>query len=285
MLAAGSPAQAATSCADLNPFMTAWVNSYMSSIGNPNLAAAVFDTSTGCSSRMGATDGFATASTVKAEIMGALFLSWQDQGLTSMQPDTEALVTAMIEESDNAATQALYDDLGGGYVLQDYGRRLGMQTTDNISYGWGGDVTTPDDQLRLLRTLLLGGGALNANWVAQARHFMGSVVPSEDWGVNTGVPTGSTVWLKNGWYFNDGSDWGPAPAWRVNSIGAVELPNGRSYLIAVYGNEWDTMEEGQSDIGTISDRVASVLSAPRTSPAVVYHSLNPSVIAALSTAR
>jgi Beta-lactamase enzyme family len=240
----------------------------MASIGNPHLAAALVDTSTGCSSQFGDSDGFPTASTVKAEIMGAIFLSLQDQGIYSLDPTSDELIAAMIEESDNSATTTLYDDLGGGAVLQTYGRRLGMQTTDNVTYGWGGDITTPDDQLRLLSTLLVGGGILDARWVSEARHFMGSIVASQDWGVNTGVPDRSTVWLKNGWYYNDGSDWGPGDAWRVNSIGAVRLPNGRTYLLAVYGNEWASLEDGIAGIGTISSRVASVLDAPRHGPVV-----------------
>ena len=261
--AASASADTTDPCAALNPFTNDWVDGFMSSIGGVHVAGAVLDVASGCSSRFGATDSFPTASTVKAEIMGAVFLSLQDQGITTLDASTDALISAMIEESDNTSASALYDGLGGSGALQAYGRRLGMVTTDNADFAWGDDATSPDDQLRLLQTLLVGGGALSPAWVAQARHYMGSITPSEDWGVNSGAPTGSTVWLKNGWLFNDGSIIGRVGYWRINSIGAVRLPNGRIYVIAVYGDEWSTMEDGQNAIATVSARVATTLNAPR----------------------
>ena len=271
-------------CAALNPFTTDWASEFVSSIGGLHVAGAVVDVASGCSSRFGATDGFPTASTVKAEIMGAVFLSLQDQGITSLDASTDALVTAMIEESDNTATSELYDGLGGtGAVTQVYGRRLGMLTTDNTDFAWGDDSTSPDDQLRLLQTLLVGGGALSPAWVAQARHYMGSIVPSEDWGVSSGVPAGSTVWLKNGWLFNDGTILGAEGRWRINSIGAVQLPNGRIYVIAVYGDQWPTMEAGQSAIAIVSTRVAATLNAPRHQAAAAIGAAAQKLVAPVDT--
>lgn len=267
-LAAVGPAAAAGDdvCAALDPFDDAWVASYVASIGGAHVAAAVEDVSSGCTFRFGATDAFPTASTAKVEIMGALFLSLQDRGITTLDAGTAARVRAMITVSDNDAADALYTRLGGAAALDAYGRRLGLTTTASGGYSWGGIGTTPDDQLRLLRTVLVGGGALDAAWVAQARSFMQAVDASQDWGVSAGVPTGSIVAVKNGWLYNDGSFWGTANRWRVNTTGMVQLPNGRRYLLAVYGNEWTGMDAGIAALERVATRAAAALGAPRAQP-------------------
>ena len=271
---------AADSCTPLDPFTNPWAASYTASLGGMHVAAAVVDLSSGCQFHFGATDEFPTASTVKAQIMGAVFLALQDHGATVVPEPLSLEIDAMITESDNAAAQALYDWLGGGAMLQAYGRRLGMVSIDDADFGWGGDATTPEDEVRLLKTLLEGGGALSPLWVARARVEMTSIEADQAWGVSGGVPSGSLVALKNGWLFNDGTMWGTPGLWRVNSIGAVELPDGRTYLIAVYGDEWPTEATGITDIETMSARVAGVLSAPRTGPtAILLSATTPAVTA------
>ncbi len=264
--AAAAAAAQGSSCSAFDPFDEAWVASYLGALGGAHVAAAVEDVSSGCTFRFGATDTFPTVSTAKVEIMGALFLSLQDRGVTSLDPGTAALVQAMITVSDNDAADTLYDALGGAGALDAYGRRLGLTVTAAGAYSWGGIATTPDDQVRLLHTMLVGGGALDAGWVAQAQAFMGSVDPSQAWGVSAGVPAGSTVALKNGWLYNDGSYWGPSDAWRVNSTGMVTLPSGRRYLLAVYGNTWSTMSAAVAAIEQVSTQVAGAMGAPRAHP-------------------
>ena len=61
-------------------------------------------------------------------------------------------------------------------------RRLGMVTTDNADFSWGGDATTPDDEFRLLHTLLLGGGTLSDTRIALARSHVTSIEPDQAWG-------------------------------------------------------------------------------------------------------
>jgi beta-lactamase class A len=250
------------SCAPLDPFGATWSAWYLATVG-VDVAADALDLSSGCEFHLGGRDVFPTASTVKAEILGAVLLAVQDSGAATVPPDLDALLVPMITESDNDATQQLYDWLGGGAALQAASRRLGMVEVDDVDHDWGGDATTPADEVRLLRTLLVGGGALRATSVAYARSLMTSVDPAQAWGVSAGVPDGSVVALKDGWLFDDGSDWGPANAWRVNSIGAVTLPDGRTYLLAVYGDEWATMADGIAGIETLSSRVAARLAAPR----------------------
>ena len=110
---------------------------------------------------------------------------------------------------------------------------------------------------------------------------MSSIDPAQAWGVSAGAPAGASVFLKNGWLFNDGTSWGPGGLWRVNSIGMVQLANGRQYTIAVYGNEWSTMGAGVAAIEWLSRHVASVLAAPRTGGQTVAGAIA-SVVAAPS---
>ena len=275
------PAAAAGTCASLDPFAGGWAVSYLAGLGGVHVAAAVEDVSTGCRFRLGATDGFPMVSTVKAEVLGAVLLQQQDAGVTTVPGWLAGLATPMITGSDNDATDALYDDIGGAGALQAGGRRLGLNETDNTSYDWGGSATTPDDQLALLQSLLIGGGALGPAGVAYARSLMSSIDPAQAWGVSAGAPAGASVFLKNGWLFNDGTSWGPGGLWRVNSIGMVQLANGRQYTIAVYGNEWSTMGAGVAAIEWLSRHVASVLAAPRTGGQTVAGAIA-SVVAAPS---
>lgn len=277
-------AEAAGGCASLDPFAGGWSASYLAGLGGVHVAAAVEDVSSGCRFRLGATDGFPMASTVKAEVLGTALLQQQDAGVTTVAGWLAGLATPMITESDNGATDALYDDIGGATALQAGGRRLGLNATDNTSYDWGGSATTPDDQLAMLHSLLIGGGALGPAGVAYARSLLSSVDPVEAWGVSGGAPTGASVFLKNGWLFNDGTSWGPGGLWRVNSIGMVQLANGRQYTIAVYGNEWSTMDAGVAAIESLSRRVAAVFAAPRTGDQTVAGTITSVVVSPSASA-
>ena len=130
------PAAAAGTCASLDPFAGGWAVSYLAGLGGVHVAAAVEDVSTGCRFRLGATDGFPMVSTVKAEVLGAVLLQQQDAGVTTVPGWLAGLATPMITGSDNDATDALYDDIGGAGALQAGGRRLGLNETDNTSYDW-----------------------------------------------------------------------------------------------------------------------------------------------------
>ena len=258
-LAITPPRPPADPCPALDPFPATWIGTYTASIGGVRVAAAVHDTRTGCTWRFGSTEPFPTASTVKAQILAAVLLQAQDAGRSTLDPVTFEQASAMIRASDNIAASELYHQVGYAVSLQEYGRRLGLIDTVNVGDDWGGDRTTPDDQLHLLGTLLDGGGVLDAPLVDVARRLMGSVQRSQAWGVSAGAPTDSTVWLKNGWLYNDGSVWGPTGVWRVNSIGAVTTSGGHRWLLAVYGNEWPTMRAGVAGIETIARHVANVL--------------------------
>lgn len=262
-LAASSGASAATAdaCAGSDPFTAADVAALDADYAGRHLAIAVADATTGCRYRYGSDEWFPTASTAKLEIMGAVFLALQDEGATEVPAWTAPVLQAMIQWSDNDAADDLYDWLGGGGALQQYGQRLGLTNTDNTSHDWGGTATTPDDQLALLQTVVVGGGVLASRWVDLARSYLASVDSSQRWGVTAGAPAGSTVWLKDGWYDNDGSLWGPGAAWRLGSIGVVQLPNGRRYSIAVYVDDDPSITSGIATIERLAAHVAATMAA------------------------
>jgi beta-lactamase class A len=251
-------------CDAFDPFPDSYVEAITWATGMAHLSVAVEDISSGCRFGFGSQDYFPTASVVKAEIMGAVFLHLQDIGETTLPRSLEPVMYAMIHDSDNDAATQLYDWLGGSWALQSYGERLGLTNTQNGGRGWGVDATTSDDQLTLLRSLLDGGGVLNDAWVAEARRFMGNIASGQAWGVSAGLPQGAKAYLKNGWFLAEpGTTFGPVGYLRENSIGLIQLPNGRRYTIAVFGNEWVNERLAISVIENISSQVATALSSPR----------------------
>jgi peptidoglycan hydrolase-like protein with peptidoglycan-binding domain len=141
-----------------NPFtteFTAWFRSahpdacHFRAAAQRDGALYVFDTTL---------DRMPTASVVKVQIAGAVFLRLYDTGqeLTATQ---RARMDDMIRWSDNAAASEFVAWLGGNSALEAYGRRLGMvDTVRSPTSSWGSTMTTPTDQLRLLRTVLYGEG-------------------------------------------------------------------------------------------------------------------------------
>ena len=66
------------------------------------------------------------------------------------------------------------------------------------------------------------------------------------WGVSGGVPTGTTVALKDGW-----DPLGNGTTWQINSIGWVD-GDGRNYLLAVLTNGDDSESYGIQTIEGVS---------------------------------
>jgi len=167
-----------------------------------------------------------TASIAKVEILAALLSRTQAQG--GLSAGQQQLAASMIEESDNDAAQALYQEVGELPTLDAVDARLRMtQTTQNWS--WGLISTTPRDQLRLLRRVVLPNHFLSRASRRYALDLMEHVDPVQAWGVSSGPSTGATIALKNGWGPTNG-------VWQVNSIGMIR-GHGRHYLLAVMTSE------------------------------------------------
>ncbi|MFJ6133097.1 FG-GAP-like repeat-containing protein [Janibacter terrae] len=152
-----------------------------------------------------------TASIVKVQIMSAVMIKAQEagRGLTSWE---KSKIVPMIRYSDNNATTALFDHIGGRAGLDRAGSRLGMTQTYADPYNhWGLTSTTAFDQARLMEHYARPSSVLSYSNRVYGLSQMRQVTASQDWGVSAGPPAG-TVALKNGWLpRTDG--------WHVNSIG------------------------------------------------------------------
>jgi beta-lactamase class A len=194
-----------TTAPSASPF-TAQVQAYLQT-RQGDATATVYDVATGKEWDYRPGDIQDTASIVKVDIMAALMAQQTAAGRPI--PDTDqSLLKSMIEVSDNGAATSLWNAVGGPTAIDAFNRSIGLTSTTASTClqcsgfawpGWGLTTTTAADQVRLLRTVAFPYSGISADDRAEAVNLLESVVPSENWGVSGGVPSGVTVALKNGW--------------------------------------------------------------------------------------
>jgi hypothetical protein len=136
-------------------------------------------------------------------------------------------------------------------------RTFGLASTTPAAPAWGLTSTTADDQVHLLRQVVLGeGGILDAAHRAPLRDAMASVVPSQRWGVTAGVPAGTVVRQKNGFASS------ACCGWRINSVGVIEHVGG-PLVLAVLSDGWGSMDQGIPPIETVARAVNTSVSRTR----------------------
>jgi hypothetical protein len=120
--------------------------------------------------------------------------------------------------------------------------------------GWGLTSTVPDDQLALLKQLVVPGSSslLGPAERAYALSLLENVTPGQAWGASGGVPAGVSVALKNGWLPLNDTDW------QINSVGWVS-GDGRDYLIAMLSTGSPTEQYGIDTVSGLSSRVWAAL--------------------------
>jgi beta-lactamase class A len=205
-----------------------------------------------------------TASIVKVQIMAAALRQAEVTG-RPLPAARRALVTTMIERSDNQAATAMLAAVGGASSLRRFDVSIGMNHTvpsakafipGTTLPGWGLTTTTAADQLTLLGKFAYPNPVLSARSRLFGLRLMENIEPDQRWGVTGGVPAGVAVALKNGWV--------PLPRlnlWQVNSIGWVS-GQGRDYLLAVLTEGNPSEAYGIATIDEISRKVWALL-APR----------------------
>ncbi|NYI04482.1 serine hydrolase [Allostreptomyces psammosilenae] len=200
-----------------------------------NVGVAVLDLATGRSATAGDDEhAFATASVAKVDILAALLLQAQQEG-RELTAEEERLAAAMIQVSDNAAADALWRVIGGAEGLAEANERFGMTGTVPGADGhWGLTLTTPADQLALLRTVFAEDSVLEAESRARLQSLMGEIAEGQDWGVSAAAEGGDFA-LKNGWLPRSATG-----LWVVNSIGWVAVDGSDGLLVAV-------LSDGQLD--------------------------------------
>lgn len=225
------------------------------------LLAAVYDVTTGQSWHLGDGPAQDEASVVKLDILQAL-LARRGGPLPAAD---QALARSMIERSDNAAATALWNAAGGAAGIGSYNARAGLSGTTPSPCvtcagfawpGWGLTTTVPQDQVTLLKQLVVPGPRplLSAAQRSYALSLMEHVTAEQAWGVSGGVPAGVTVALKNGWLPLAGAD----SDWQVNSVGWVS-GDGRDYLVAVLSAGNPTEQYGIDTISGLSSLIWSAM--------------------------
>ncbi|MEW2222799.1 serine hydrolase [Streptomyces sp. NPDC006990] len=199
----------------------------------------------------GADEVFVAASVMKVHILAALALRVQGalgDRAREVTAQERAWAAAMIERSDNAAANALWQAAGGAAGVTAAGRLLGTTRTRAAPDGrWGLSTTTAADQLTLLRAVHGRGPRREvlAPWARRwVRHLMSRVIPEQRWGVTAaadpgagapGVPQGE---VKNGWLPRTATG-----LWVISSVGRVTAA-GRPWLLAVLSDGHPTRQEG-----------------------------------------
>jgi len=239
-----------------NPF-TAALRDYLAS-RDGDITAAAYDVNTGRTYlyRPGVREE--TASIVKVDILATLLHEEQHRG--GLSPAEIGVAQGMIEASDNGDATDLWNDEGGAPAVAAFDALAGMtQTTPNLA--WGLTTTTPRDQLKLLRLVMLPNRLLTTPSRVFEYELMRNVIAFDRWGVSAGLDSSAVVALKNGWLpFGVG--------WHVNSIGQV-VGSGRHYLLAVMTDGDPTEAYGIATIEHISAAVWQALKVEKLEKIII----------------
>ena len=217
------------------------------------MTAAVFDANTGRTWLLRPGDLQATASIVKVDILATLLAQQLPAG-TLPPSATQATASAMIEKSDNDAATDLWEAVGGYRAVEALDRQLDMRDTFPSTClecpgfawpGWGLTLTTADDQVTLVRHFVFSNQWFSTAQRDWALGLMEHVVPTERWGVSSGVPVNALVALKNGWV--------PLASglWQIDTIGWVDGREDATDVAAVLSTGNASEQYGIETVDTI----------------------------------
>jgi beta-lactamase class A len=221
------------------------------------IEVAIEDVSTGTILTFGPQEPQDEASVVKVNILAALLSA--STSSPALSPTNQTLAQEMIEASDNTAATDLWTAAGGSKGIGAFDRRIGLTSTKPSSCvqcagfpwpGWGLTTTTPLDEIKLMKAAFFDPEILNSENRGFQLQLMEAVIPSERWGVTSGVPSIATVALKNGWLPLNGTD----TNWQINSVGWVR-GDGRNYLIALFSTGNPSEDYGIQSLDEISASV------------------------------
>jgi hypothetical protein len=221
-----------------------------------NLTAAVYDDVTGTTSLYHPGVAQDTASIMKVDILATLLAQGQ-AAHRPFTPDQEELSEDMIEESDDDDAQDLWDVEGGASAVSQFDAEAGLtQTSPDVAGYWGLSTTTASDQVQLLKKIAYPNSLLTDESRDYELGLMTHVDPSQSWGISSGVVSGATVAIKNGWLPLDSG------GWQINSIGYVHGDK-RDYLVAVLTDGNAAEAQGIDTIERLSDLIWKELAPTR----------------------
>ncbi len=223
---------------------------YLTNVGS-NAGVVVYDVTHQRYYTYNSNTQFIIASSMKVPIMLTFFDTLEQQGL---EPDDYQMnvLTTMIENSDNDSASELYfNELNGAASVIDYMQRIRVSGLNPDPGSWGYSTITPQTMVDLL-TLLYKGKILTQPDRATAYNLMENIEPDQQVGVGDTAPDGSTVAMKDGWVT------GPDDLWAMNSSGIV-TSNKETYIISVYTQEQQSLDDGQEITRQVCGSVASLL--------------------------
>lgn len=193
---------------------------------------------------------FVTGSSIKVPIMLALLDMTEQEG---REPDGGelGLLSAMIENSDNDSAGQLYLEIGNSPALADYMQKIGISglVPNYGAFGWS--LISPLAMVNIL-TALYQGRILTRQDRALALNLMENIEADQQIGVGDTAPPGATVAMKDGWVVE------PDGLWAMNSSGIV-MDGHETYIIAVYTQDQETLQDGQAITEHICGAIASLL--------------------------
>ncbi|GAA2256374.1 hypothetical protein GCM10010145_25800 [Streptomyces ruber] len=211
------------------------------------IAVGLRDRATDTTCTLRADTAFDSASVVKVTVLATLLWDARREGRMLTQREKK-LSTAMITRSDNAATSALWRQLGMTKIRGFLTAAEMTETRAGTGGYWGLTQITARDEQKLLVLITTENSVLSNDNRAYILELMGEVIPSQRWGTPAGAPADVSVHVKNGWLCRS------AYGWRVHSIGAFR-GNGHDYTIVVLTHGNSTMNYGVATIERIARAV------------------------------
>lgn len=218
-----------------------------------NVDVAAYDSKTGQTIHYTNAGGtYNTASIMKVSILEEVLLQDQAEG-TGITDNQLSYATPMIENSDNDAATALWQQVGEGSAMQGFFTQVGAtSTTVNPAGHWGLTQTTALDQVKILNQFAYPTSSLlNTASIGTITSLLGNVESDQQWGASGGVPSTATVLVKDGWLDDTNG-------WDVNSIGHV-ISGSTDYTVAILSDKNTTEQSGIDTITTLSSDIYSAL--------------------------
>jgi beta-lactamase class A len=223
--------------------------SYLASMGN-NIDIVVYDLTRHRYYTYNKDMQMLTGSSIKVFIMLTLLNMTEQQG---REPDAGemSLLTSMIENSDNDAAAALYNEIGQAAGVSNFLAQIGVSGLYPMYGSFGWSLITPLAMVNTL-TKLYEGSILTAQDRQLALSLMESIEYDQRFGAGDTAPAGATVAMKNGWVP------GPDGLWTTDTSGIIMAGN-ETYIISVYTQEHSSFPEGRDVLEYVCSKVAALM--------------------------
>jgi beta-lactamase class A len=231
------------------------ISGVVGSVPDGAAAVAAADLTTGASVVQGSTKPIWTASLYKLLVLETLLR--QGGPLSGSQLDQARI---MIEQSDNEAGYALFEQAGGNDALRSTMKALGM--TDSVADADDPTFTrlTASDALQLAHALVKPGPLSSASQ-QQALGLMRNVITGQRWGVGVVADRNTDFANKNGWLSVDDTNGGGNDdngRWIVTSVGVMTV-HGHQVIVAALTEHNADQQDGIDAVETMARAAVRLL--------------------------